>query len=139
MTDLELAKKTLVGHTLCLSMDGELITSDKKGIAPMMDLIEGGADLSGYSAADLVVGKAAAMLFARCGIKEVFARTISKPALDALAQYKIPCEYETLVPNIINRAGDDICPMEKTVLHTTDLDEAYALLKDKLTELRNNK
>lgn len=136
MTDIQTAKQNLVGHTLCLCRDGKLLYSDKKGIAPMMDFIADGADLDGYSAADLVVGRAAAMLFARCGIKQVFARTVSKPALDALKAHGIPCEYENLANNIINRLGTDICPMEKAVLNTTDLDEAYVILKAKLTELR---
>ena len=103
----------------------------------MMDYIAEGPDLNSYSVADLVVGKAAAMLFARCGIVNVFAKTISKPALATLTKHDIPCEYGTLVDNIINRAGDDICPMEKAVLDIDDLDEAYEVLKAKLAALRS--
>jgi len=63
MTDLELAKRNLAGHTICLCKDGKLLTSDKRGISPMMDFIEEGRDVTGYSVADKIVGKAAAFLF----------------------------------------------------------------------------
>ncbi|MDE7464341.1 MAG: DUF1893 domain-containing protein [Clostridiales bacterium] len=139
MTDLQIAKNNLSGHTICLCKNGDCIYSDKRGISPMMGFIADGVDLSDYSVADLVVGRAAAMLFKKCGIKAVFAKTISRPALSALQQFGVECEYETLADRIINRDGTDVCPMEKTVLHTDDPDEAYALLKDKLKSLNGNK
>lgn len=67
MTDLELAKRNLAGHTICLCKDGKLLTSDKRGISPMMDFIEEGRDVTGYSVADKIVGKAAAFSFRPCG------------------------------------------------------------------------
>lgn len=136
MTDVECAKNNLAGHTLCLCKDGNLLYSEKRGIAPMMDFIAAGADLTGYAAADAVVGKATALLFVRCGIASVYARTLSVSAQKVLAQHAITCEYETLTERIINRDGTDTCPMEKTVLHTQDPEQAYILLKEKLAALR---
>jgi len=129
MTDLQTAKENLSSHTICLCKDGNCTFSDKKGIAPIIDLIESGADLQGYSVADLIVGKAAAMLYARCKIVNVFAKTLSKSGKDILEKYGIYYEYETLTERIINRQGTDICPMEKAVLDTNDLDEAFLLLQ----------
>ncbi|MDE7086772.1 MAG: DUF1893 domain-containing protein [Clostridia bacterium] len=77
MTDLEKAKENLAGHTICLCKGEQLIFSEKRGIAPMMGFIADGVDMNGCSAADLVVGKAAAMLFKKCGIEWVFARRLS--------------------------------------------------------------
>lgn len=135
MKDLEIAKNNLTGHTICLCKDGECIQSDKRGITPMMDFIAEGVDLSGFSVADLIVGKAVAMLFVKAGIKQVFAKTLSKSGKNILDQYSIPCEYETLTENIINRLGTDICPMEKAVLHTSDIEEAYMSLTAKLQSM----
>ena len=132
MTDIQIAKKGLEGHTICLCKDGNCIFSEKKGIAPVMDLIAEGVNLAGYSAADRVVGKAAAMLFVKCGIVRVFAKTLSLHAKKVLESHGIEYGYETLTESIINRAGTDICPMEKTVLNTDNVEEAYALLKTKL-------
>ncbi len=137
MTDLEIAKARLYVHKLCLCKNGKVITSDARGIAPMMDLIADGKDLNGYSAADVVVGKAVAMLFVKCGVRAVYAKTLSDSAKDFLVNHGVALEYDTLTPKIINRAGTDICPMEKTVLDCSDVEEAYGLLKIKLASMRN--
>ncbi len=136
MIDLQTAKANLSGHTLILCKNGNLILSTLKGIAPVMNLITENANLNGYSAADLIVGKAVAMLFARCGIRAVYAQTLSKPGKAILEKYNIPYEYGTLTESIKNRVGTDVCPMEKTVMNTEDLSEAFRLLKAKVEELR---
>lgn len=130
MTDLELAKEGLAGHTICLCKDGQCLTSDRRGIAPMMDWIADGVDLTGYSAADIVVGKAAAMLFVKSGIAAIYAKTISRSAKAYLESHGVSLSYGTLTEYIINREGTDICPMEKTVLATDDAAEGYRLLKE---------
>ncbi|MCH5155307.1 MAG: DUF1893 domain-containing protein [Clostridiales bacterium] len=135
MTDLQIAKNNLAGHTICLCKDGECIVSDKRGISPIMGFIADGVNLTGYSVADVVVGKAAAMLFVKCAIKSVFAKILSKAAKRVLETHGLYFEYETLAENIINRAGTDICPMEKAVLNTDDIEEAYLLLKKRLAAM----
>ena len=135
MTDIEIAIKNLEGHTICLCKNGNCLYSESRGIAPMMNFIENGTYLGGYSVADTVVGKAAALLFIKCGIKEVFAKTLSESARKVLELYNIPVTFQTLTPKIINRAGTGICPMEKAVAETDDPDRAYALLKTKLSTM----
>ena len=98
----------------------------------MVSLLNSGLNIKGYSAADLVVGKAAAMLFVKAGIVAVYAKVISKPAYDFLRARMIDVYCDTFVENIINRDGTDICPMEKAVMNIDDVDIAYKLLKDKL-------
>ena len=139
MTDLQTAKNNLDGHTICLCKDGKCIFSEKRGIAPMMDFIAEAKDLSGYSVADLVVGKAVALLFIKCKINGVFAKTLSESAKRVLELYGVDYEYETLTEKIINRDGTDICPMEKAVSGTDDIEEAYSILQNKLNQLRQNK
>ena len=139
MTDLEIAKNSLCGHTICLCKNGQCLTSQKRGIAPMMEFISAGTDLCGYSVADLIVGKAVAMLFVKCGIVKVYAKTLSQSGKQFLEKYNVECQYENLVEKIINRQGTDICPMEKTVANCCDVNEAYQLLTNKLAELRAQK
>ena len=138
MNDLQIAKNNLAGHTLCLCKDGECLYSVRRGIAPMMGFIESGANLKGYSVADVVVGKAAALLFVKCGIKRVFAKTISEYAKSILELYGVEYEYGLLTERIINREGTDTCPMEKAVMNTDDPEEAYVILKNKLVELKSH-
>ncbi len=139
MTDLQIAKNNLIGHTICLCKDGNCIFSDKRGISPMMEFIADGANLSEYSVADVIVGKAVAMLFVKSGIKSVFAKTLSESAKIVFELFNIPYEYEVLTEKIINRQGNDICPMEKTVANTDNVEEAYILLKEKLELMKNSK
>ena len=139
MTDLENARRLLEGHTLALCKGGDVILSDKRGIAPMLELNDSGKDLRGYSAADVVVGKAAAILFSKAGIAAVYAKTLSRPALKYLETQKIPVFYDTLADNIINRDKTDICPMEKAVLATDDEEKAVELLKEKFRRLNEGK
>ncbi len=132
MTDIELGKLLLVDDKTIVLVKDDIIYEDKaKGIRPMLNYILNNYDLRGFSVADKVVGKGAAVLFIYANIKEVYAKVISKVALELLKQYHILVTYDKLVNNIINRKGDDLCPMEKAVLDINDIDKAFAILKEK--------
>lgn len=135
MTDLQIAKNHLAGQTICLVKDGNCLFSELSGIAPMMKFIAENTDLAGYSVADLVVGKAAALLFVKSGIKAVFAKTLSLSGKRILEAHSIPFEYGTLTDKIINRAGTDLCPMEKALKEVEDPEEAYLVLKDAVQKM----
>lgn len=136
MTDIELAKKALSGHSIALCRDGEIFIGDGRGISPMMGFIAEGRDLSGYSAADVIVGKAAAMLFVKAGIVCVHAKTMSRAGKDLLEKHGIPCTYDLLTERIVNRSGTDICPMEKTVADIDDPETGYAALRQRIGEMK---
>lgn len=140
MSDLDQAKARLQeGEYTCVVCNGECFyTSTHRGVRPLMEWIEQGVDFVGYSAADKVVGKATAFLYVKLGVKEVFARVISKPALEVLCANQIVAEYDSLVDNIINRKGDGFCPFELAVLSTSDPASAYQLIKQKLAQLNLN-
>ncbi|MBR2283018.1 MAG: DUF1893 domain-containing protein [Ruminococcus sp.] len=138
MTDLEIAKNNLAGHSICLCRDGSVIVDDGRGISPMIRFIAEGRDLTGYSAADLIVGKAAAMLFVKTGICKAYGKVMSAAARDHLEKHGIACEWETLTPQIINRAGTGMCPMEQTVADINDTEAGYKALCRKLAEMQSN-
>ncbi|MBR1823791.1 MAG: DUF1893 domain-containing protein [Ruminococcus sp.] len=139
MTDIDIAKANLEGHSICLCKDGDFFTDDGRGISPMIRFIGENRDLNGYSAADIIVGKAAAMLFVRAGIVSVHGRTMSVSAREFLERHGIACTFETLTERIINRQGTDVCPMEKTVVEIEDVEDGYRALKTRLEEMKNNK
>ena len=135
--DLERAceelKKRLATCVLC---KGDVLeVSMQHGIRPLLDLILSGADYTGFFAADQIVGKAAALLYAKMGIAQVYAEVLSEKALPVFAAFGIRCTAERTVPYIINRSGDGMCPMEQTVLSLDDPDEAYAALLEKERQL----
>lgn len=69
--------------------------------------------LSGASLADKVVGKGAAALMIAGEVAWVYADVISRAAMELFEQSRVEVQYGEIVPNIINRAGTDICPVEK--------------------------
>ena len=111
------------------SADGRLREFRRQGVIDLFQLLcDEPAFLQGASMADRVVGRGAALLMVKGGVKEVFAFVLSQPALDVLRQAGITINYDTLQPNIINRTGTDICPVEKLTADTTDADEAFRLI-----------
>lgn len=135
MTDLEIAKNNLSGHTICLCKDGSFFSSDLHGLLPMLQYIAKNENLCGYSVADLIVGKAAAMLFVKAKIKAVYAKTLSKAGKQILETYHIPVEYDEITDYIINRTKTDICPMEKAVAHIEDIEEGYCSIVQTLKRI----
>ena len=79
---------------------------------------------------------AAALLFLKAGINEVYGRVMSEGAKQLLEKNNVPCTFETLAEKIINRAGTDICPMEKTVENIDSPDTAFEALCDTLERLK---
>lgn len=136
MTDIEIAIQNLDGHSICLCKDGSFFTDDGRGISPMMGFIAENKDLRGYSVADVIVGKAAAMLFVKTGISAVHGKVMSKSGKAYLESHSIPCTYDILTKQIINRQGTDICPMEKTVAEIDDAETGYIALKSRLNEIK---
>lgn len=101
-----------------------------------MDLLKNKSDImKNASAADKVVGKAAALMFIKGGIKELYADVISEHALSVLNKTDIIVAYNKCVPYIVNRDGTDMCPMEKCVLETDDIELAYHMLQKRLGEM----
>lgn len=140
MNNLERAKSKLVGDNTCVLVKDETVyVSTKTGITPMMEFIAEGVDLKGFSVADRIVGKAAAMLFVKAGIVEVFSKVISEPAVEFLKKHGVEVSFDTLTERIINRAGTGLCPMEETVKDVSGVEQGYELLKAKVEELRKNK
>ncbi|MBQ3202319.1 MAG: DUF1893 domain-containing protein [Clostridia bacterium] len=137
MTDLERAKVLLAqgGYTVVLCRDDVTHTDTRRGVSPLLSLLDRGVCVTGFAAADKVVGKAAAFLYLRLGVAAVHAAVISAPAYDLLTAHGIDTTYDTLVPAIRNRAGDGYCPMEQVTLPLTDAVEAEVAIRKRLAEL----
>lgn len=90
--------------------------------------------LCGASVADKVVGRGAALLLVKGGVREVYAEVASSGALDVLRRAGVEVSFGREVPNIINRTGTDICPVEKLTAGTSSPDEAYVLINEFLKD-----
>lgn len=131
------AKEILKEESLtCVLLKGEKVyKSSQRGVKPLLSLLEQEADFQGFSAADKVVGKAAAFIYVLMEIKELYASVISRHALEVLENSGIKVFYETEVPAVRNRTDTGFCPMETAVLNINDPKEALTALKKKTREL----
>ena len=137
--DLEKAVSLLDrGHTLVAVNGDETITSNERGVKPLLDLLDGGITLNGYCVADKVIGKGASHLYALLKPTEIYASVISKPAYEILVNENIPIRYGRFVDNIINRAKTDICPIERAVMEIDDNEIALYQIRKKLSELSSS-
>ena len=138
MTDIERAKQILIseGCTCAVCKGNSIHISQKRGVAPLMELLDGGADIRGYSAADKAVGKAAAMLFVLLGVGEIYAAIMSRSAKKILDGHRIKYSCGEEVEYIINRKKDGMCPMEKAVMDIDDPAEAQKEIKETIEKMR---
>lgn len=116
----------------------EVFSSDMRGVFSLLDLIEKKEyNLSSFSAADRVIGRGAAFLYAKMKIREVHGLVMSEKAKEIFELYSVPCSCDTLVPCIINRKGDGMCPVEKATENINDYEKAYSVIKDTVGYKKN--
>lgn len=123
-------------YSCVLYRDGVTHMSTKRGVSPLVDWIRQGVNLNDFSAADKVVGKAAALLFVLAGVKEVYAQVMSEKALNSLLAHGVQATYDQLVPSIINREGTGPCPMERAVTQIDDPALALEAVEQTLAALK---
>lgn len=136
--NLEKAKMLLnkTGCTCVLCNKDIILTDNRRGVRPLLDLLETNTNVVGFSVADKVVGKAAAYLYCLLKIKCLYAQVISQPALDVLNKTDIAVEYDQLVSAIQNRTKNGFCPMERAVWDIDSPPEALAAIQTTLAQLQ---
>lgn len=124
------------GNYTCVLCHGDaVLTATERGVKPLLNWLESGQDLKGWSAADRVVGRATAFLYCLLDVKEVYARVMSHPAAEVLKAGGITAEAGQLVDGIINRRGTGPCPFEAAVLDIQDPSEALNAIRRKMEQL----
>lgn len=86
--------------------------------------------------ADKVVGKGAAALMIKAGVKKVHGDVVSNAAFELFKMYGTDISYDSLVPHIINRKKDGQCPVETLCGDCTDIDELYCRIADFISGFR---
>lgn len=138
---LQLARHTLKegGYTCVMLSDGEQHTSNDRGVKPLLDFLNSDKTFTGATAADKTVGAGAAHLYVLLKVKSLWANVISESALKILENNNIEIHYGELVPYIINRKGDGVCPIEAAVKDAKTSKEAYKLIIETLSKLQKSK
>lgn len=137
MTDLEIARSHLDSgsYTCVVCKDQTLYFSTDRGVKPLLNWLDSGIDMRGFSAADKVVGRATAFLYCLLGVTAVHANVMSRPAAQVLQENGISAHWGTLVDGIINRRGTGPCPFEAAVMDIQDPDEALTAIRRKMEQM----
>jgi len=134
MPDLEIAKRYLheKGYSLVIAKGGRIVFATRQsGVSGFLRAIDEFSKdgLIDSSVADRIVGRAAAMLCLYCAVKAVYAVILSESGKELLEKNSVPFQFESLVPNILNRQKTGTCPFEQTVSSISNMEEAYEKLK----------
>ena len=109
---------------------GTVTLCRERGVKDLLRLVEEEPSvLNDAIIADKVIGKGAAALMILGGVKEIYADVISCPALELFSTVAVSLDYSKCVPNIINRAGTGICPVEKLCMDCKTAEECLPLIK----------
>ncbi len=129
MKNIDLAKKELKeknGKLVVVKKGKVIFKSNKSGIVPMYELYN--SKLEGIvSISDKFIGSGAAKLLlnTKLEVEELFAEIISESALEILKDSNIKISFDEKVEKILNRTGDDLCPVEKLSLNNEKFEEFY--------------
>ena len=137
MNDMEKAKALLAegGYTCAACKGDEEYVSTQRGVRPLLELIDARRSLAGYSAADRVVGRAAAYLYVELEVSRVYAQVMSRAAQEVFERFGVEHGADTVVDAIANRTNTGLCPMESAVWDITDVHEAELAIRKKVKEL----
>ena len=126
------------GQNLLVFRDGEVIfSSGSRGVAPLVEAVDafGREGLMGVVTADRIVGRAAALLNVYMGAVEVHALLISAGAEEVLGEHGVGFVFREETDAIKMRDGVIFCPFERLVQGVSDPEEAYLMIRAKLSDL----
>ncbi|MDE5878005.1 MAG: DUF1893 domain-containing protein [Muribaculaceae bacterium] len=127
------------GCSCVICKDGRISIFRQRGVKDLLYLLESESDrLQGAMIADKVVGKGAAALMSLGGVASVYTDVISGPALELLEKAHIPVSYGIAVPNIINRAGTGVCPVEALCMDCESAAECLPRIENFVNKQNNN-
>ena len=120
------------GNLTCVIADEKeiIFRSDKKGIIPMLEFLElyQKTELHPVYQADRIIGKAAIIIAAHCGIREIYADVVSQSAMNIALEKDVVIIYDQLVEMILNPAKTKEGPFE-AALHDVDPDDFEKVLE----------
>lgn len=131
-------KEELFNKYTCIVFKDDTIvfSSKEKGIKPIIDIINLNINIESCIIYDILIGKAAALLYSYLKVKKVYTKTISELAIPIFKKNNIEFEYDIKTKQIINRNKTGLCPMEEVVLNIDNPKDAVDVLVNKLKSMR---
>ncbi len=118
--------------------DGVVHKCYGRGVADLYRLLTEEPELlRGATVADKVVGRGAASLMILGEVAAFHTLLLSEKALGFLKKSDVKFTFDTLVPHIINRQGNGICPVESLTSQAQDPQEAFELITGFISQNSN--
>ncbi len=136
--DLEKAIETLeaTGATCVACKDNTVYSSTQRGVKPLLTWLDNCTDMMGYSCADRVVGKGAALLYCLLGVRRVYGKVMSVAAVKVFRANGIEASWGCLTEAIMNRAKNGPCPIENACLAYDEPEDALPVIRRTLERLQ---
>ena len=122
-------------YSCVIANHGQIYTFTARGVDDLYNLLTKQPEiLRGAYVADKIVGKGAAALMVLGGVRRLFTEVISSDAIKFLNDYDMTVEWGEETERIINRKGDDICPIEKACAKCKTPEECFEAIKEFLSK-----
>ena len=129
MDKLEIVKNRLFETNASLVVmfsNGEIKEYFNKRVIDIVSILKVNKEgLKDAIVADKIIGKVAATLMTKAGVKKVYSKTLSKFGKDVFDNNNIPYEYDIITEYVINNEKIGMCPMENKFKDEEDLDVIY--------------
>ena len=134
MDDSLAAKKILDEGNMCvLCYNGMVFTNNKKGVLPLIEFLDSNFDFSMFSSAKDYIDLQEAILYLKLGIKNIYARKLTKEAKKLFDDSNFTYHYSELVDSTCDSYEYKFYEVIKDI---EDIDLKIKLLKEKLEELK---
>lgn len=118
--------------SLVVLNNDSLSTYTGRGVSDLVEILsEEPCRLEGAIVADKMVGRAAAALMAKGGVKAVFTNLISTPGKELLEREGVRVFADEEVPQILNRDRSGMCPIEASISDAESVEECVEILKNR--------
>ncbi len=118
--------------------DNRIVVVERgSGVSPLLKIYDNHRkDMNGSVVVDKVIGRAAAFIVIAGNSKSVYGKIMSEDALELLKKHNINATYDLLVPKILNRKRNGLCPLEDSVKNDTVPEKALESMRKRISELR---
>lgn len=108
-----------------------------RGVSPLLNIYDNNKKvLNNATVVDKVIGRAAAFIVISGKASAVYGKIMSEDAKELLEKHGIKCSWDLLVPRILNRKRDGLCPLEDSVKESVDPSDALSRMRKRIAELR---
>lgn len=127
------------GRADCIVIKNGTVAAKEKGrgLSPLLNIYKADpAVLHDAVIVDKVIGRAAAFVIIAGKSRQAHGELISEDAIELLKKHNIAVSGTKIVPRILNRRMNGLCPLEQSVAGLDDPAQALAALEKRISEMQ---